>query len=252
MTIKWNANLYDQKHDFVSKYGESLVNLLAPQKHEHILDVGCGTGDLANEIAQFDVVVLGIDASNEMIQSAQHKFPALTFKTKDAALMDYTHQFDAVFSNAALHWMKQQDKVIENIYRALKPHGRFVAEMGGKGNIASIVGALRKSMEELQLPFEEQYFPWYFPTADEYQTMLENAGFSVQMITLYERPTPLQGDDGLRNWLVMFSNNVLQHLSVDEKELVYAKCEELLKPNYYEDKQWIADYWRLRFVATKG
>ncbi|MGE7839934.1 class I SAM-dependent methyltransferase [Lysinibacillus sp. NPDC093712] len=251
MTIKWNANLYDQKHDFVSKFGESLVNLLAPQKYELILDVGCGTGDLANEIAQFDAVVLGIDASNEMIQSAQHKFPALTFETQDAALMDYTHQFDAVFSNAALHWMKQQDKVIDNIYRALKPHGRFVAEMGGKGNIASIVRALRKSMEELQLPFEEQYFPWYFPTAEEYQTMLENEGFTVQMITLYERPTKLQGDDGLRNWLVMFSDNVLQHLSDHEKELVYAKCEELLKPDYYQDKQWIADYWRLRFVATK-
>ncbi|QPQ36077.1 class I SAM-dependent methyltransferase [Lysinibacillus sp. JNUCC-52] len=251
MTTKWNANLYDQKHDFVSKFGESLVDLLAPQKHEHILDVGCGTGDLANEIALAGAVVLGIDASNDMINSAQQKFPTITFDTQDAATMDYSHQFDAVFSNAALHWMKQQEKVIDNIYRALKQHGRFVAEMGGQGNIASIVGALRQSMEELQLPYEEQYFPWYFPASEEYQSMLENVGFTVQLITLYERPTPLQGDDGLRNWLVMFSNNILQQLNDDEKELVYAKCEELLKPTYYQDKQWIADYWRLRFVATK-
>lgn len=252
MTIKWNANLYDQKHDFVSKFGESLVNLLAPEKHEHILDIGCGTGDLANEIAQFGAVVFGIDASNEMIQSAQQKFPTLSFKTQDATMMDYTHQFDAVFSNAALHWMKQQDKVIDNIYRALKQQGRFIAEMGGQGNIASIVGALRKSLTELQLPYEEHFFPWYFPAAEEYQKRLERAGFTVEMITLYERPTKLQGDDGLRNWLVMFSDNVLQHLSDHEKELVYAKCEQLLKPDYYQDKQWIADYRRLRFVATKA
>lgn len=251
MTTKWNATLYDQKHDFVSKFGESLVNLLAPQKQEYILDVGCGTGDLANEIAQCGAVVHGIDASHDMIFSAQHKYPTLTFDTQDAATMDYTHQFDAVFSNAALHWMKQQDKVIDNIYRALKQQGRFVAEMGGQGNIASIVGALRTSMDALGLPYEEQYFPWYFPAADEYQSMLEKAGFTVQMITLYERPTPLQGDDGLRNWLVMFSNNILQRLSQHEKERVYAKCEELLRQTNYRDNQWIADYWRLRFVATK-
>ena len=251
MTTKWNASLYDQKHDFVSKFGANLVDLLAPQKQEQILDVGCGTGDLANEMASSGAIVRGIDASKEMIRSAQQKYPMLAFETQDAATMDYTNQFDAVFSNAALHWMKQQDKVIANIYSALKQQGRFVAEMGGKGNIASIVGALRKSMEELHLPYEEQYFPWYFPAAEEYHAMLENAGFTVQMMTLYERPTPLHGEDGLRNWLVMFSNNILQHLRNDEKELVYAKCEELLKPNYYQGNHWIADYWRLRFIATK-
>lgn len=251
MTTKWNASLYDQKHDFVSKFGANLVDVLAPQKQEQILDVGCGTGDLANEIARSGAIIKGIDASKEMIGSAQQKYPMLAFDTQDAATMDYSNHFDAVFSNAALHWMKQQDKVIDNIYRALKQHGRFVAEMGGQGNIASIVGALRQSMEELQLPYKEQYFPWFFPAAEDYQAMLENAGFTVQMMTLYERPTPLQGDDGLRNWLVMFSNNILQHLSEGEKEQVYAKCEELLRPINYLDKQWIADYWRLRFVATK-
>lgn len=251
MTTQWNASLYDQKHDFVSKFGANLVDVLAPQTLEHILDVGCGTGDLANEIASFGAIVRGMDASKEMIGSAQQKYPTLAFETQDAATMDYTNQFDAVFSNAALHWMKQQEKVLANIYRALKPHGRFVAEMGGQGNIASIVGALRQSMVELQLPYKEQYFPWFFPAAEDYQAMLENAGFTVQMMTLYERPTPLQGVDGLCNWLVMFSNNILQHVSDVDKELVYAKCEELLKPTNYQNKQWIADYWRLRFVATK-
>lgn len=252
MKTTWNASLYDQKHDFVSKFGESLVDLLAPQEHENILDIGCGTGDLAHEIASHGAIVQGTDFSQDMILAAQQKYPTIKFKTQDAATIDFTNQFDAVFSNAALHWMKQQDKVIQNIYNALKPNGRFVAEMGGHGNIASIVGALQQSMATLNYAYIEDYFPWTFPTVEEYQTRLETAGFTVETIFLYERPTPLQGEDGLRNWLKMFSHNILQHLSDVEKEQVYAKCEELLKPTCYHGDKWIADYWRLRFVAYKN
>ncbi|MFJ7736229.1 class I SAM-dependent methyltransferase [Lysinibacillus sp. NPDC097287] len=251
MKTKWNASLSDHKHDFVSKFGESLVEVLAPQENEKILDVGCGTGDLAHEIAARGAIVLGTDFSQDMILAAQQKYPEIEFKTQDAAALDFTDQYDAVFSNAALHWMKQQDTVIHNIYNALKSGGRFVAEMGGQGNIASIVGALQQSMFALNFPYIEDYFPWYFPSVEEYQTRLENAGFTVERIYLFERPTPLQGEDGLRNWLKMFSHNILQHLSAVEKEQVYAKCEELLKPTYYRGDEWIADYCRLRFVAYK-
>jgi len=251
MTTKWNAHLYDQKHDFVSKFGGSLVDLLAPQKNEDILDVGCGTGDLAHQIAALGANVLGVDSSHDMITTAQQKYPNITFHTMDATALHLTNQFDAAFSNAALHWMKQPDEVIQNIYHSLKQGGRFVAEMGGHGNIASIVWALQKSMEEYRLPFIEENFPWYFPTVEEYQSKLEGAGFTVEMISLYERPTPLQGEDGLRNWLVMFSTNMLQHLSETKKEQIYAKCEELLKPTFYQVHQWVADYCRLRFVAIK-
>lgn len=251
MKTIWNASLYDQKHDFVSKFGGSLVEVLAPKEGERILDVGCGTGDLAFEIDSQGATVVGTDASEEMILAAKQKYPMIEFSTQDAAAMHFANEFDAVFSNAALHWMKQQDKVIQNIYSALKPNGRFVAEMGGHGNISSIVGALKQSMEALNYPYNEEFFPWYFPTIEEYQTLLENAGFTVETIYLYERPTPLQGEDGLRNWLKMFSFNILQQLTDDEKDQVYAKCEALLKPNYYNDNKWIADYWRLRFVAYK-
>ncbi|MFJ7953893.1 class I SAM-dependent methyltransferase [Lysinibacillus sp. NPDC096418] len=251
MKTKWNASLYDQKHDFVSKFGENLVDVLAPKEKEMILDVGCGTGDLAHEIATRGAIVLGTDFSQDMIIAAQQKYPTIEFKTQDAAALDFTNQFDAAFSNAALHWMKQQDKVIQNIYNALKPNGRFVAEMGGQGNIASIVGALQQSMFALNFPYIEDYFPWYFPSVEEYQTRLESTGFTVETIYLYERPTPLQSEDGLRNWLKMFSHNILQHLSDVEKEQVYTKCEELLKPTYYHGDEWVADYWRLRFVAYK-
>lgn len=182
MTTKWNANLYDQKHDFVSKLGGSLVDLLAPQKDKGILDVGCGTSDLAHEIAALGANVQGIDASHDMIIAAQQKYPDIMFHTMDATAFQMTNQFDAVFSNAALHWMKKQDKVIQNIYRSLKQGGRFIAEMGGHGNIASIVWALQKSMEELKLSYIVEYFPWYFPTLEQYQSKLEGAGFTVEMI----------------------------------------------------------------------
>ncbi|MFJ3388014.1 class I SAM-dependent methyltransferase [Lysinibacillus sp. NPDC086135] len=242
MTTIWNANLYDQKHGFVSKFGGSLVDLLAPQINEEILDVGCGTGDLAHEIAALGAKIQGIDASHDMIIAAQQKYPDITFHTMDATVLNLTNQFDAVFSNAALHWMKQPDEVIQNIYNALKQGGRFVAEMGGHGNIASIVWALQKSMEELKLSYIEDYFPWYFPTLEEYQSKLEGAGLTVEMITLYERPTPLLGEDGLRNWLKMFSNNMLKHLSETDKEQIYAKSEKLLQSEFYQNHQWFADY----------
>ncbi|MFJ7916340.1 MULTISPECIES: class I SAM-dependent methyltransferase [unclassified Lysinibacillus] len=125
MTTKWSANLYDQKHDFVSKFGGSLVDLLAPQINEEILDVGCGTGDLAHEIAALGAKIHGIDASHDMIIAALQKYPDITFHTMDATVLNLTNQFDAVFSNAALHWMKQPDEVIQNIYNALKQGGSF-------------------------------------------------------------------------------------------------------------------------------
>ena len=156
-----------------------------------------------------------------MILGAQQKYPAINFQTMEATAMHFSQQFDAVFSNAALHWMKEPDVVIENVYGALKNGGRFVAEMGGQGNIASIIWALQKVWKLYNFLYRP-LFPWYFPSVEEYQSKLEKAGFQVENITLYKRPTPLQGQDGLRNWLVMFSENLLQHLKADEKEQVYA------------------------------
>ncbi|HWI47448.1 MAG TPA: methyltransferase domain-containing protein [Rummeliibacillus sp.] len=248
---EWNAVLYDQRHDFVSKFGGSLVELLSPQNGETILDLGCGTGDLASEIVKHGATVHGIDASKEMIQQAKMKYPEVRFAVQDATQIHEQKQFDAVFSNAALHWIKQPEMVVQNVYNALKVNGRFVAEMGGNGNISSIVNAIKQSMDELGYSYIEEYFPWYFPTAQEYGELLQQAGFQVKMMTLYERPTPLVGEDGIKNWLEMFSNNLFQHLSENEKRNVYQLCEKILKPQIYKNHTWVADYWRLRFVAVK-
>lgn len=248
---EWNAVLYDQKHHFVSKFGEHLVDLLSPQKGESILDLGCGTGDLAYEISKYETIVHGMDASKTMIQQAQTKYPGIQFTVQDATQAFVHQQFDAVFSNAALHWMKSPKAVVQHVYDALKPNGRFVAEMGGDGNISSIVTAMKASMEELGLPYIESYFPWYFPTEEEYSELLQRVGFRIEMITLYDRPTPLVGEDGIQNWLHMFSNSIFQDLTASEKEEVCRLCVRKLKPQLYQNNTWVADYRRLRFVAIK-
>lgn len=249
---EWNAVLYDQKHDFVSKFGESLMDLLSPQKGEYILDLGCGTGDLAYEISKYGATVHGIDAENTMIQQAQTKYPDIQFTIQDATKFRTQQQFDAIFSNAALHWMKSPKAVIQTVYHALKVNGRFVAEMGGHGNISSIINAINESMEELGFPYIESYFPWYFPTEKEYHELLKQAGFQIEMMTLYDRPTPLVGDDGIYNWLRMFSNSIFQDLTADEKEDVCHLCENKLRPILYHNDTWVADYRRLRFVVVKN
>lgn len=247
----WNANLYDEKHRFVSNFGESLVTLLQPQKGEEILDVGCGTGDLANEIASFGAIVTGIDAATTMIQAAKEKYPALTFSVQDGESFSFPTQFNAIFSNAAIHWMKNQQAVIQNCYDALLPGGRFVAELGGAQNIQSIINAIHEASLKLNIPYELELFPWVFPTKDEMTAILENAGFDIIKIDHYARPTPLIGEDGIRNWLEMFTNNMFKKLTKAEKEALYTECENVLRPHLYTDHTWIADYWRIRFVAIK-
>lgn len=248
---KWNPTLYDEKHNFVSKFGADLVNTLSPKEGEKILDLGCGTGDLAHDISNYGAKVLGIDASTDMIKQAQKKFPSLHFKVQDGTSMPFTEEFDAVFSNAALHWMKQPEPVVHGVYRALKHGGRFVGEMGGQGNIASIIEGIQESMVELGLHYKEELFPWYFPSDEDYRRLLEQTGFEVVAMDLYKRQTPLVGEEGLRNWLKMFSNNLLMELSDEGKEQVYSTYERLLRPKLYRDGVWVADYCRLRFIATK-
>ncbi len=247
----WNAALYDDKHKFVSNFGEDLVSLLNPQKGESILDVGCGTGDLAHDISKSGATVTGIDAAQSMIEAAKEKYPDIHFSVQDGEQFSFDSQFHAVFSNAAIHWMKNQQKVVQNCYDVLLPSGRFVAELGGANNIQSIVDAIKEASNRLSIPYDATLFPWVFPTKEEMKEHLINAGFNVITIEHYERPTPLVGEDGIRNWLEMFSNNMFKNLTNDEKEAIYSECERILRPQIYKENGWVADYWRLRFIAQK-
>lgn len=251
MSDRWNATLYDQKHAFVTNYGQSLIELLNPKYSEKILDVGCGTGDLANQIAQSGAQVLGIDASLNMIHQAKSKYPELEFSHEDATTLTFNHSFDAVFSNATLHWIKEPQKVLECLYHSLKPGGRLVVEFGGKDNVKKITDEILLQFQKLGKPLTDEQFPWYFPSIGEYTTILEHVGFDVLLAQHYDRPTPLVGKDGLKNWIEMFGGRFFEQLSQSEKQLLIENVEQNLKPKLLINNEWIADYKRLRIIAIK-
>lgn len=245
---QWDATLYDAKHSFVSQLATDLVELLAPQNKEHILDLGCGTGYLTHKLATSGAEVIGIDSAPSMINQAQKNYNYLHFEVADGTNLQFTEEFDAVFSNAVLHWIKEPQKVIASIYRALKPGGRFVAEFGGKGNIKSIITAVNNAIGEPS--YSVNVNPWYFPSISEYGTLLEDQGLELTFATLFERLTPLEdGERGMENWLKMFGSFL--DVPNDIRNSVLANIENQLRPTLYKDGTWFVDYRRIRVVAFK-
>ncbi len=249
---RWNTALYQSKHSYVWQYGEELFNLLAPQPGERILDLGCGTGQVTQQIAMAKAEVMGIDAAPAMIEKARQNYPHLEFAVADARDFQVEQPFDAVFSNAVLHWILEPDAVIGCVYQALKPGGRFVAEFGGKGNIGAIASSLESVLSVMGWATPERLSPWYFPSIGEYAKRLEHQGFDVTYAVLVDRPTPLDdGDAGMANWMRMFASRFLEGLSADQQTQVIQGVEQCLKPMLYREGTWIADYRRLRVVAIK-
>jgi trans-aconitate 2-methyltransferase len=249
----WNSALYEKNHAFVWQYGESIVELLAPKAGEQILDLGCGTGQLTEKIAQTGAFVQGIDSSLSMISTAKVNYPHINFSVADARNFQVEEPLDAVFSNAVLHWIKQPDAVINCVEKALKPGGRFVAEFGGKGNVGAIVRALLSVLSEIGGEEPEALNPWYFPSIGEYAGLLEKQGFDVGYAVLFDRPTPLEGGSaGMVNWIEMFAGGFLSGLSDNVRSQVMNSVEERLRPALYRDGNWSADYRRIRVVAIKN
>jgi trans-aconitate methyltransferase len=248
----WNADLYDAKHGFVWKYGSDVVSVLAPQAGERILDLGCGTGHLTAQIADTGARVVGIDRSAEMIASARAAYPNLKFEAADATKLPFREEFDAVFSNATLHWIHEPMRVIQGIWNALRPGGRFVAEFGGKGNIRKMQVAFEETLVQMGAAKPGEVNPWYYPSVSEYATLLEQNGFEVRFMTLFDRPTGLaDGVAGLRNWITMFGGAYLEKLDSAGRNQFFQRVEDLLRPDLFRDGQWWADYRRLRLVAVK-
>lgn len=247
---QWNTSLYDQKHAFVFEYGKGLIPLLDPKPGESILDLGCGSGHLTHSIAESGAHVIGIDSSANMIEAAHASYPDIEFLVADARTFTFPFSFDAIFSNATLHWVKEADEVVQHIATALKPGGRFVAEFGGKGNVETITTAVQQSLwEDAHV---ETDFGWYFPSIGEYASLLEQHGFAVHSAMLFDRPTLLEdGERGLRNWIQMFGDRVFAGISDEVKEQVLARTEEKVRDRLFHDGQWFADYTRLRVVAYK-
>ena len=250
---EWNTALYDGKHSFVWKYGEEVIELLAPQQGERILDLGCGTGHLTSRIAASGASVVGVDQSPAMIESARNNYPELQFVEADATGLNFNAEFDAVFSNATIHWIKDQRALASVIRRALKPDCRFVAEFGGRGNLRAVRAALKRAMGGVGHEVKEGGgLERYYPSIGEYATLLESAGFRVTHAWHFERPTKLEnGERGLRDWLSTFADNVLEPLQAAERELVIRDVESQLGTELFRDGNWFADYRRIRIVALK-
>jgi trans-aconitate methyltransferase len=246
---EWNPALYDQKHSFVFEYGNELLALLQPQPNELILDLGCGTGHLTNQIAQSGARVIGLDNSPSMLATARQNYPQLEFRLADAADFTLAEQFDAVFSNAALHWVTRAEAAVACIARALKPQGRLVAEFGGKGNVRHIVAAVQAVLYELT--GQTISHSWYFPSIVEYGSLLEKHGLELRQALLFDRPTVLEDADGMRNWLSMFAEGMFRGVSEEVTATAWPQIEERLRATNYRDGSWFADYRRLRIVAVK-
>jgi trans-aconitate methyltransferase len=246
----WQPSLYDGKHSFVWKFGSSVVELLAPQAGERILDLGCGTGQLMAEIAEAGVEVIGMDNSPEMIAEARRLYPQFPFQQADAHDFETDEPFDAVFSNAVLHWITEPGKVVKCIARSLKQNGRMVVEFGGHGNVRHLSEAIETACNSIL--GETVSHPWYFPGIAEFSSLLEQHGLEVTQAALIDRPTPLEGDEGLRNWVRMFGSHWLNRIPENRQNEFFQHIEDSARSTLLRESIWHADYRRLRVVAIKN
>ncbi|MBD3917554.1 methyltransferase domain-containing protein [Paenibacillus sp. PR3] len=247
----WKPEVYDKEMAFVSAFGAPLIDLLQVKPGETVIDWGCGSGDLASAIAEKGAHVAGIDFSASMIDSARAKYPTLKFEVADGQRFVAPEPVDAIFSNAALHWMTDAAGVAASMAASLKPGGRLVVEFGGHGNIQAVTDALREAFDAIGVsqPYQS---PWYFPTIGEYGMVLQQAGFEVNSAILFDRPTKqANGDNGLRGWLATFADGILSVLPAEEADAVVRWAEERLRPALYSNGEWNVDYRRLRVTATR-
>ena len=246
---KWDSSLYDDRHSFVWRAGAGLVDLLDPVAGQRILDLGCGTGHLTAKIAERGAAVVGIDSSTSMIAQARQNFPKLTFALADARDFRFDEPFDAVFSNAALHWIHDAEAVVRCVAAALKPGGRFVLEMGVKGN----VGRIRKVIEDVMREADrDPKCPWFYPSAGEYAVLLEKCGFEIRMAQTFDRRTKLEHPErGLREWIEMFAGSYFEGIPPGDREPLVCLIEERLRPDFHREGHWWADYRRLRVDAVR-
>lgn len=245
----WDPEGYARTGAFVHGLAGGVLEWLNAQPGEHILDMGCGGGQLTLRLAATGAIVTGVDASPEMVAAARTRGIQADQASVESLPYD-AGVFDAVFSNAALHWVRNQDAMMAEVHRVLKPGGRFVAEMGGQGNIAAIRVALTAALERHGYTGRENNVN-YYPTPEAYSRRLQRHRFAVERMALIPRPTPLAAG-GMEDWLRTFRRGVLEGLPEPEREKVVRDAMELLAPALRDEEgNWVADYVRLRFIARR-
>lgn len=244
---RWNPDQYAHNARFVAELGLPVVALLAPVAGEHILDLGCGDGALTQVLADLGCQVVGVDASAAMVDAACAR--GLNARVVDGCALTFDSAFDAVFSNAALHWMKTPEKVFAGVWRALKPGGRFVAEVGGQGNIATLTAALEQALAKRGIDGRSRN-PWLFPSLEECRQRLTAAGFAIESIDSFLRPTSLPGCAS--GWLETFAQSFIAAVPAAGRADFIAEVVEQCRPHLCDSAgRWTADYVRLRFRAIK-
>jgi SAM-dependent methyltransferase len=245
----WDPERYQREAGFVAELGRPLLDLLAPRAGERILDLGCGDGRLTLEAAAGGARLTGVDLSPDLAVSARAR--GLDVQVADAAALPYPDaSFDAVLSNAALHWMTEPEPVLGEVARVLKPGGRLVGEMGGAGNVAGIVGAIANALAQRGVELTRAY-PWYFPTPSQYRAQLQGAGFTIDRLDRFARPTELPAD--IAGWLATFAESFLAQVPAGARDQLVDDIRTALEPTLQQpDGRWVADYVRLRFSAHKA
>ncbi len=240
-TSQWDAADYARVGGFVPALGAAALDLLAPQPGEAILDVGCGDGTLTEKILELGASVVGIDNSLSMIGAARAR--GLDARLMDAAQLKFSEAFDAIFSNATLHWVLDKERAARAIWFALRPGGRFAGEMGGDGNLAKLRIALDDELVARGYGPPTYAANWY-PGVEEFVALYEAAGFKDIDARLIERPTPLE--HGVAAWVLTFRAGWLDRAGVPDSER--PAIADAVARRVGTD---IADYVRLRFIMRK-
>lgn len=244
---RWDPDAYERTAGFVAELGEPVVTLLAPRPGERILDLGCGDGALTQRLVFAGAIVVGVDASEPMVEAARAR--GVDARVLDASRLSFREEFDAVFTNAALHWMRDLPAVSRGAFLALRPGGRFVGELGGAGNVAMVREALGAALRGRGID-PDPLDPWVFPSRDAFGDMLGDAGFALNRLESVRRPTPLPGD--ITEWLDTFAGCFLDGLTTDGRRMAQQQVRDELAPRLRSgDGIWRLDYVRLRFAATK-
>ncbi len=245
--MEWNSTLYDKKHDFVAEYGKGLLEFVPQNTKQTILDLGCGKGTLTAQLAKLCNKIVGVDASQNMIDKAKEEFSDIEFKVCNALALPFEKEFDVVFSNAVFHWISDHDALLKNIHKALKPQGVLVCEFGASGNIATIESAFAEACNSLGYGYKAKF---NFPTAEDFGKLLKRNGFVIDRIYEYDRPTVLKDEEqGLVNWMKQFFVSELEVMPEHVQAMVFEKVEGLTRGALWNGAEWVADYRRLRAIA---